>query len=223
MRRLLGVVALLILVSPSAVIAQGRDFYSRQGGYPPYGFRVFTDPQPANLRLDVSPADAWVFVDAQYAGSVDDFNGAFHHLALAGGPHLVVIRKAGFTPLAIEVAVFPGQSVTLTRTMQRASNSDTLDPVVAPSFEEGAFLPATDGASGDVRLDVKPKDAEVYADGFYVGTVDDFNGSQHLILTQGQHHLALKRDGYEGQDQTLTIDSERPVTFRAALKKQAAH
>jgi hypothetical protein len=225
MRRLLGVVAVLILVSPSAVIAQWFDYARQaQAGYPPYGFRVFTDWRPATLRLDVSPADAQVFVDARYLGSVDNFKSAFHRLTLSGGPHLVIIRKPGFTSLALEIAVFPGQSVTFSRKMQPAADPTNPDiDELAPAFEEGAALPPTTKASGDVRLDVKPKDADVYADGFYVGTVEDFSGSQHLMLTLGQHHLSMQHDGYEPLDVTMTVDSERTVIYRAALTKPAGH
>ena len=41
------------------------------------------------------------------------------------------------------------------------------------------------GAS--LRLEVKPKDAEVYVDGYYAGIVDDFDGTfQRLSVTPGE-------------------------------------
>ena len=221
MKRLLAAVAVLTLGSTSPVFTQQGDL-ARPAAYPPYGFRVFTDWQPAYLRLDVSPDDAQVFVDAGYAGHVDDFNGGFHRLRLAGGPHLVTIRKPGFTTLVFEVAVFPGQGVTFARTMQRAPVRDAGTPdrePLPPAFEEGAFLPAADGPSGALRLDVKPKDAEVYADGLYVGLADDFSNAQHLMLTQGTHHLSFVRDGYEPLEMMVMIRAERPDTFHATLKK----
>jgi hypothetical protein len=54
---------------------------------------------------------------------------------------------------------------------------------------------APDGAS--VRLQVKPRNAEVYIDGYYVGNVDDFDGFlQRLDLPPGEHELTLYHDGY---------------------------
>ena len=46
------------------------------------------------------------------------------------------------------------------------------------------------GAS--LRLEVKPKEAEVYVDGFYAGIVDDFDGTfQRLSVTPGEHDIEL--------------------------------
>lgn len=48
-----------------------------------------------------------------------------------------------------------------------------------------------------VRLKVKPNDARVLVDGYYAGTVDDFDGTfQQLDLQPGRHEIALKREGY---------------------------
>ena len=48
-----------------------------------------------------------------------------------------------------------------------------------------------------VRLDVKPKEAEVYVDGYYAGMVDDFDGTfQRLRVEPGEHEIELWLDGY---------------------------
>src|SRR5262245_22712637 len=40
---------------------------------------------------------------------------------------------------------------------------------------------------GSLRLEVKPREAEVYIDGYYAGTVDDFDGTfQRLRVVPGQ-------------------------------------
>ena len=47
-----------------------------------------------------------------------------------------------------------------------------------------------------VRLEVTPRDAEVYVDGYYAGTVDDFDGTfQRLRVEPGQHDLEI----YQGR------------------------
>jgi hypothetical protein len=132
------------------------------------------------------------------------------------------VRREGFYSLAVEINLYPGQTVTLSRTLRPNGEQGAIVEALAPSFEEGAFLPPVNAPSGELRFDVKPKDAEIYADGFYVGLVDDFNGSQHMMLTQGQHHLVLKREGYETVDFNLPVDSDKTVTYRGALKKLAA-
>ena len=52
-------------------------------------------------------------------------------------------------------------------------------------------------ASASLRLDVTPKEAEVYIDGYLAGTVDDFDGTlQRLHVPPGAHELTLYRDGF---------------------------
>jgi PEGA domain len=51
--------------------------------------------------------------------------------------------------------------------------------------------------SASVRLQVTPKEAEVYVDGFYAGVVDDFDGVfQRLHVPPGDHEITFYREGY---------------------------
>jgi hypothetical protein len=57
-----------------------------------------------------------------------------------------------------------------------------------------------------VRLQVKPRDAEVFVDGYIVGIVDDYDGSfQQLPLAPGEHQIVLYRDGYRTVRQTIML------------------
>src|SRR6185369_4208993 len=105
-----------------------------------------------------------VYVDNFYAGVVDDFDGLFQHLALRAGPHLVEVRKTGFASLAIELNLYPGQSITYRRAMEPSAGDaePQVTVPVAPAFEEGAAPPTVAQPPGDVKFDVSPKDAEVY-------------------------------------------------------------
>jgi len=50
---------------------------------------------------------------------------------------------------------------------------------------------------GGARLEVKPRDTEVYVDGYFAGVVDNFDGfSQKLKLEPGEHEVTLYLDGY---------------------------
>ncbi len=60
-----------------------------------------------------------------------------------------------------------------------------------------ADLPDSTDEIGGIRLDVKPKSAEVFVDGARAGVVDDFDGHfQQLKLPAGSHHIELRADGY---------------------------
>jgi hypothetical protein len=74
-------------------------------------------------------------------------------------------------------------------------------------------------ASAAVRFDVKPKEAEVYVDGYYAGTVDDFNGVfQRLRLPPGEHEIVLYRDGYRAAHQRIYLTPDN--TFKLKLEME---
>ena len=51
--------------------------------------------------------------------------------------------------------------------------------------------------TGSARIEIKPREAEVYVDGYLVGTVDDFDGSmQRLHLPYGEHEIQIYLPGY---------------------------
>jgi hypothetical protein len=191
--------------------------------YPPYGgWRVYGNWQSAQVRLDVTPKDAQVYVDRYYAGVVDDYDGVFQHLSLLSGAHLVEIRKTGYRSLAIELNLYPGESITYRRVMEPSTDAlESCSPASAlpPGVEEGAAPPPVDLSArpGDVKFDVTPKDAEIYLDGFYAGIVNDFNGSQHLQVAAGRHHVSLKMAGYEPIEVELSIESNRTITYRTTM------
>jgi hypothetical protein len=64
------------------------------------------------LRLQVRPRDAQVFIDGGYAGTVDEFDGTFQSLRLEGGEYQVEIVLPGYEPLDFDVRITPGEKVT---------------------------------------------------------------------------------------------------------------
>lgn len=64
------------------------------------------------LRIVDAPPDARVFVDGYYAGVVDDYDGVFQHLNLEAGPHEIEIEVPGYPPIAFDVYIEPGRTIT---------------------------------------------------------------------------------------------------------------
>ena len=70
---------------------------------------------------------------------------------------------------------------------------DPWSPFLAPY--PYAFGPAGYGDAGSARIQVTPRDAEVYVDGYLAGIVDDFDGfMQRLRLPPGEHEIELYRE-----------------------------
>jgi hypothetical protein len=71
---------------------------------------------------------------------------------------------------------------------------------------------------GDVRLRVRPREAQVFVDGYYAGIVDDFDGVfQRLTLTVGPHDIEIEGPGLEPQVFHVMVDPARTIDVRADL------
>jgi hypothetical protein len=69
---------------------------------------------------------------------------------------------------------------------------------------------------GKVRIVDAPEHAPVYADGYYVGTVDDFNGTfQHLDLEPGAHHIEIRPEGQPITSFEVNVQPGETITYHA--------
>ena len=68
-----------------------------------------------------------------------------------------------------------------------------------------------------MRITGAPRDAQVFADGYYVGIVDDFDGVfQHMNLEAGPHHIEIEIPGYDDPLAfDIVVQSGRTITYRA--------
>jgi hypothetical protein len=74
-----------------------------------------------------------------------------------------------------------------------------------------------------VRLEVTPRDAEVYIDGYYAGVVDDFDGAfQRLHVEPGEHEIEVFREGYRPFRQKVYLTPDNTFKIRQALPPLAA-
>jgi hypothetical protein len=74
---------------------------------------------------------------------------------------------------------------------------------------------------GSLRLKVKPSEASVYVDGYYVGIVDDFDGIfQRLHIETGPHRIEIRLPGYETLTFDVRIDPDHTTTYRGELEKR---
>jgi PEGA domain len=74
--------------------------------------------------------------------------------------------------------------------------------------------------TGNLRLKIKPREAQVYVDGYFVGVVDSFDGSfQRLSLDGGGHKVEIKADGYETLLLDVLITPGETVTYKGDMKR----
>ncbi|MGE3518546.1 MAG: PEGA domain-containing protein [Vicinamibacterales bacterium] len=74
--------------------------------------------------------------------------------------------------------------------------------------------------SGKLKLKVKPRDAEVYVDGYYAGAVDNYDGVfQTLKLEPGPHRVEVRLDGYEPLQFEVNIQPDQKVTYKGSMRR----
>ena len=74
--------------------------------------------------------------------------------------------------------------------------------------------------TGNLRLKIKPREAQVFVDGYFVGVVDSFDGSfQRLSLDGGGHKVEIKADGFEPLVLDVLITPGETVTYKGEMKR----
>jgi len=75
-------------------------------------------------------------------------------------------------------------------------------------------------APGRLILELAPAAAQVYLDGYYAGTPEDFGSARGGgLLEAGPHRLDVSAAGYEAIAVDLMVTAGRPVTYRGSLKR----
>ena len=78
-------------------------------------------------------------------------------------------------------------------------------------------------ASSSVRLQVTPREAEVYVDGYFAGMVDNFDGTfQRLRIAPGDHEIQLFLPGHRSFSQKVYLQPGGSFTVRHAMEPLAA-
>ena len=190
----------------------GSPYYG--GGY--YGYYGGSYSYTGSVRLKVKPRHAEVLVDGYYVGTVDDFDGTFQSLKLEPGPASIEVRAPGFEALRFDVRVLPGRKITYEENMRAGDPGQAPTPARRPPARgpdqgvvEGRPVPRDRNAEagppagydrqprafGGVRLRVEPRNAQVFVDGYFVGTVDDFDSGRGLPLESGPQSIEIRAPG----------------------------
>src|SRR5262245_36454092 len=121
-------------------------------------------------------------------------------------PALLEVHRVLQKPLASFVIVI---SLLAAIALVEAGNQDPYPP---PPFGPGSAI----------RFEITPKEAEVYADGYFAGIVDEFDGVfQRLYLSPGQHELTIYRDGFRTVHQTVYLTPNQSFKLRYTMQQLA--
>jgi PEGA domain-containing protein len=197
--------------------------------YPRYGYY---EPA-AELRTQVTPRQAEVYVDGYLTGTVDDFDGIFQRLRVPLGEHEITIYYEGYRSIHQKMLFRPFESYTLREAMQPLAAGDAPEPRPVPSERAPSQGPPPRGrapmpAPGDrdadrsadrfgaVAVRVQPADADVFIDGERWETPA---GENRLLveLSEGTHRVEIRKAGYKTYTSSITIRSGETVTLNVSL------
>jgi hypothetical protein len=203
------------------------------GWYPPYGYG-YAHAQTASLRLQVSPREAEVFIDGYYAGTVDDFDGAFQRLRLEPGGHELTLYLAGHRTERRNIFLQETGTFRFRHTMEPLAPGEAAEPrPPAPARPPAGRGPGPDAGTpprqdeavhgdpsfGAMAIRVQPADAEVLIDGEpWDGPRDD----ETLVVQvkPGTHHIAVSKEGYRSYTAELAVRAAETAPINISLSRQ---
>ncbi|HLF06378.1 MAG TPA: PEGA domain-containing protein, partial [Thermoplasmata archaeon] len=216
-------------------------YYGYYPGYPGYYGPGYA-PDVAFIDTDVQPEETAVYLDDEYAGTVDDFDGFPDYLAVRPGRHTLTFKAEGHTTVTRSVKVPRGAVLQVDLSLEKGTGVDapTGEPEsgesTVPESETGDRTgeerpPAEvvleedqeEGEPGFIRLNVTPPDASVYMDGEFVGTasrVSRLHGD--LRLAPGEHRIEVVRPGYRAVSRMVKVVSGDHRTIDLELERNAA-
>ena len=87
-----------------------------------------------------------------------------------------------------------------------------------PAYMGPHTAPSTGTSYGGVRLEVTPRDAGVYVDGYYAGIVEDFDGAwERIALEPGPHRFEIAAPGLETLTFDVNVRSNEVVRYRGEM------
>jgi hypothetical protein len=209
--------------------------------YGPYAYPGYYD-NSGELRLEVTPSEAQVYVDGYFAGIVDDFDGTFQRLRVRPGGHELVLYLKGHRPLRQNLYLGARQTTSIKAQLVplAAGEVDEPPPQPAPQPEEGPgraavpanppepWRPATQTPPDDRPVDqgrgfgslvfrVQPTEAEVLIDGErWQGPAD---ASERLVvqISEGSHRIEIRKEGFAPFTTTVQVRRGETLPLNVSL------
>ena len=234
-----------VVIDRTRVVFVGGYFYDPIfGRYPWWSAVAYRHPVivfegRAQVRLQVTPRSAAVYVDGFYAGIVDDFDGFFERLPLLPGGHTIALYLEGFRTITRSIYLSPGSELRIREDLLRLppgtpGESPTVSAILPPP-PPGSYLPpytaplgqprppsvpAGDQAAGFgvLSLRFRPPDAVVTIDGQEWLTTAP--GELVIHLGAGVHVIALKAAGYQPFSRDVEIRSGETADLNVSVPRQ---
>jgi hypothetical protein len=216
-------------------------FYSSFWWYPPYGYPYYYGAVGANIRVQVQPKSAEVYVDGNLAGIVDQFDGMFQNLVVEPGGHEITVYSDGYHSIVKQLYLSVGTSYKIKGVMEKLAPGEPNDPRPMPAPEpapaqfqvqqpapvaapapvpraETSPSPAGESRFGQVAIRVQPGEADVTIDGeVWKGP----QGAERLVvnLPAGTHRVEIRKDGFDPFVTSVDVRKGEVTVINVSLSK----
>jgi PEGA domain len=105
--------------------------------------KAATQPMPSvtsTVKIVVNPNRAAVFVDGQFVGHVDEFNGVHQGMLVAPGTHKIKVALPGYQSFETEINAQPNQKVEVKTDLMK-TDAGGADPMLGQGNEHPATAP----------------------------------------------------------------------------------
>jgi hypothetical protein len=210
----------------------------------PYPYGAYRYGPESDLRIDVTPKEAAVYVDGYFAGTVDEFNGTFQRLHVMPGEHEIAIYLDGYRSIRERLYLSPNATRKIVGTLARLGPGEPPEPApqpaeppsppsgspagrgvprrglppVPPEPGPGAAARPRDGQGATLMIRVQPADADVLIDGErWRGP----GGDDRLVVqvTGGRHRIEVRKEGYEPFTTEMDVRGGESVPLNVSLPR----
>jgi hypothetical protein len=218
----------------------GGGYYPGYPVYPGWGWGGgtvyhYVERESGSVRVLVDPAEARVYVDGYYAGTVDDYDGLFQRLNLSPGRHEIALKLEGYKTHRVKLYVAPDATVKVHYDMEKGPGEtfedltkDVREPEVSREAEQEQRWRESESRAeadelvavgGRLKLTVEPADASVYVDGAFRGSARE---ASELRLPPGRHRIEVVRPGYKTVDREVDVAPGSTTELRIELERPSA-
>ena len=197
-----------------------------------YGQPIFDGG--ASVRVQVTPKQTEIYIDNQFVGTVDDFDGIFQRLRIPPGAHDVTLYLDGYRTVHQRIYTQPTGTFRLRYTMVALAAGETADPrPVAPGPLAGVPGPApgppragaplppnATTAGGTISIRVQPANAEVLIDGERWEGPQRADDRLDVQVSAGSHHIEVRHDGYRTYQTDITVPPGITAPLNVSLSRQ---
>jgi len=90
-----------------------------QSGYPPQGSITPSQPNTGGVSFEIQPANAQLYVDGRYVGTVGQFSPTSQPLGLTAGRHHIQITAPGYRTMDLDVDITAGEVIPYQGTLEQ--------------------------------------------------------------------------------------------------------